>query len=154
MKKISKTNKLSQALHDFFVEYLPRLRGMSPNTIHSYRDCLALLLRFAANKQRCPITKLEIENLDAKLVANFLQMLENDRGNKPATRNIRLAAIHVFFRYFAGNNPEQIAHCQRIIAIPFKRSRHRIVEYLEYNEIQAVLMTIDQTYASIKVPLL
>jgi len=145
MKKTSKTNKLSQALHDFFVEHLPRLRGMSPNTIHSYRDCLVLLLRFAANKQRCAITKLEIENFDAKLVINFLQMLEDERGNKPATRNIRLAAIHVFFRYFASNNPEQIAHCQRIIAIPFKRSSHRIVEYLEYNEIQAVLTTVDQT---------
>lgn len=98
MKKILQPNKLAQALHDFFIDHLPRLRGMGPNTIHSYRDCLVLLLRFAANKRQCDITKLEIEDLDAKLIIAFLQMLEDERGNKPATRNIRLAAIHVFFR--------------------------------------------------------
>ena len=29
---------LSQALHGFFTDYLPRQRAMSPHTLHSYRD--------------------------------------------------------------------------------------------------------------------
>jgi len=72
-------------------------------------------------------------------------MLENKRGNSASTRNTRLAAIHAFFRYFAGRNPEKIEHCQRILAIPFKRTMSRIVQYLEYDEIQAILSVIDRS---------
>jgi acetamidase/formamidase len=34
--------------------------------------------------------------------------------------------------------------CQRVLAVPFKRARSRSIEYLEYDEIQAVLTTIDR----------
>jgi site-specific recombinase XerD len=72
-------------------------------------------------------------------------MLEDERHNSPATRNIRLAALHVFFRYFAGRHPEQLEHCQRVLAVPFKRTRTRSIAYLEYDEIQAVLAAVDRS---------
>ena len=144
MNKILKPNKLARALQDFFGDHLPRLRGMSPNTIHSYRDCLVMLLQYSAKQQRCPITRLEIDHIDAKRILGFLQMLEDKRGNQPTTRNIRLAAIHVFFKYFAYKYPETMGHCQKILAIPFKRESHRAVNYLEYDEIQAILNSIDR----------
>jgi len=34
--------------------------------------------------------------------------------------------------------------CQRILAVPFKRARSRSIEYLEFDEIQAVLTAIDR----------
>lgn len=36
----------ARTLHVFLAYHLPRLRGMSPNTVRSYRDSLTLLLRF------------------------------------------------------------------------------------------------------------
>lgn len=145
MKIIQKQNALARGLQDFFSDYLPRLRGLSPHTIHSYRDCLALLLRFVAAQKRRPVTELEIKDFNSKQVINFLQMLEDERCNSTSTRNIRLAAIHVFFRYFADRDPEQLVHCQQILAVPFKRTNSRIVEYLEYDEIQAVLSAVDRS---------
>jgi site-specific recombinase XerD len=62
-----------------------------------------------------------------------------------ATRNVRLAAIHAFFRYCAAEHPARIEHCQRILAVPFKRTRSRPVEYLDFAEIQAVLAAIDRS---------
>ncbi len=62
-----------------------------------------------------------------------------------ATRNVRLGAIHSFFRHVATRQPAQLECCQRILAIPFKRARTRAVEYLEYEEMQAVLRAIDRT---------
>ena len=40
--------KLSTCLNQFFVQYLPRIKGSSEKTIHAYRDTCSLLLPFAA----------------------------------------------------------------------------------------------------------
>jgi site-specific recombinase XerC len=48
MKAVSPT-ELGQGILRFFEDYLPAQRGMSPHTIHSYRDALILLLRRAAH---------------------------------------------------------------------------------------------------------
>lgn len=78
------------------------------------------------------------------MVLNFLRYLEVERHNIPATRNVRLAAIHAFFRYCAAEHPDRMELCQRVLAVPFKRARSRSLEYLEFNEIQAVLTTINR----------
>ena len=41
-------------------------------------------------------------------------------------------------------HPDRMELCQRILAVPFKRARSRSIEYLEFDEIQAVLTTIDR----------
>jgi len=140
-----KPNALARALHDFFAEHLPRLRGMSPHTIHSYRDSFTLLLRFVAGRYQRPAIMLDIDDIDAERVMAFLQHLEDQRGNTPSTRNVRLAAIHAFFRYLAGRHPDRLEHCQKILGVPFKRVRSRPIEYFEYNEIQAVLSAVDRS---------
>lgn len=143
--KPKKPNTLAHALRDYFTDHLPRLRGMSPHTICSYRDCLLLLLRFVASQLRRSIEKLDIDDLNADQVITFLQHLEEKRGNSTASRNVRLAAIHSFFRYLAGHHPDRLDQCQRVLAVPFKRTCSRPVEYLEYEEIQAILAAIDRT---------
>ena len=57
---------------------------------------------------------------------------------------MRLAAIHAFFRYCAMEHPARLAHCQRVLAVPFKRTGSRPVEYLEHDEIEAVLGVVDR----------
>jgi integrase/recombinase XerD len=86
-----------------------------------------------------------VENLGPQDVLDFLHYLEVERRNGAATRNVRLAAIHAFFRFCAAEQPDRIEHCQRILAVPFKRARSRPVEYLEFAEIQAVLAAIDRS---------
>jgi site-specific recombinase XerD len=138
-------NPLARALRDFFSNHLPRLRGMSPHTVQSYRDSLALLLRFVAKRQRRSVATLDFDDIGPPEVIAFLGHLEEIRGNAVSTRNVRLAAIHAFFRYVAEARPERLHQCQRILAIPFKRFGSRAVEYLEYEEIAAVLAAIDRS---------
>jgi site-specific recombinase XerD len=121
---------------------------MSPHTLSSYRDSVTLLLRYLAARRRIPVDKLDIADLDAERIVAFLQDLEDTRGSSVATRNVRLAAIHAFFRYLAASDPNRIEQSQRILGVPFKRARARPVEYLEYEEIQAVLASISRTTAS------
>jgi len=138
-------NTLARALREFFANQLPRLRGMSPHTILSYRDSLTLLLRFVGSHHRTSVAELDLEHIGPHEVIAFLHHLEHDRNNTPSTRNVRLAAIHAFFRYVATQEPGRLEQCQRILGVPFKRTRSRSMEYLEYEEIQAVLGTVDRT---------
>src|SRR5438128_1588413 len=140
-------NILGRALRRFFTDHLPRVRGASAHTIQSYRDAFVLLLRFIAAQRRVPVSDLDLGDLGPQEVLDFLQHLEAERHSVPATRNVRLAAIHAFFRYCAAEHPEHLELCQRVLAVPFKRARSRPVEYLEFDEIQAVLSAIDRTTA-------
>jgi integrase/recombinase XerD len=140
-------NTLGRALRGFFADHLPRVRGASPQTVQSYRDTFVLLLRFVAAQQLRSVIELDVHDLGPQTVLDFLHHLEAERHNVPATRNVRLAAIHAFFRYCAAEHPDRLELCQRVLAVPFKRARSRPVEYLEFEEIQAVLTTIDRTTA-------
>ena len=138
-------NLLASSLREFFVDHLPCLRGLSPHTIQSYRDSLVLLLRFLASHRQRPVSDLGMSDFQAPEILAFLSHLEEERRNTASTRNVRLAAIHAFFRYFAAQYPDQLEHAQRVLGVSFKRARQRAVEYLEEEEIQAVLSAIDRS---------
>ncbi|MCP4036862.1 MAG: tyrosine-type recombinase/integrase [bacterium] len=136
-------NALARALRRFFAEHLPGVRGASPHTVTSYRDAWALLLRFLAARTERPVVELDLGDLDPDAIVAFLDHLEQKRGNSTTTRNVRLAALHAFARYAATLYPEWLETCQRLLAVPFKRARTRVVEYLEANEIRALIEAID-----------
>ena len=138
-------NTLARTVRSFFSEYLTEQRGVSRHTVLSYRDTLILLLRFvAASKHRNPAT-LDLEAISPEIVLAFLNYLEQERHNKTSSRNVRLAAIHAFFRYVATHAPERMEQAQRILGIPFKRTRTGTIDYLEEDEIRAVLECIDRS---------
>ena len=138
-------NTLARTVRSFFIEYLTEQRGVSRHTVLSYRDTMILLLRFvAASKHRTPAT-LDLEAISPEIVLAFLNYLEQERHNKTSSRNVRLAAIHAFFRYVATHAPERMEQAQRILGIPFKRTRTGTIDYLEEDEIRAVLECIDRS---------
>jgi len=139
-------NLLARCLRDYFTEHLPRLRGMSPHTILNYRDSLVLLLRFLAAHRKRSVQDLDLEDFEPNRIVTFLNYLEQERKNSVPTRNVRLAAIHAFFRYVGAQHPEQLERSQRILGVPFKRGSQRVIQYLERSEIEAVLSRIDRSF--------
>ena len=136
---------IAPLIQAFFQHFLVAQRGLSPHTIAAYRDSIKLFLNFAAGRLQKPVDKLTVEDFHDKLVVAFLDNLETSRGNSTRTRNARLAALHALFRYIAGQQPEAMARCQQICALPAKRTTHNTIEYLEDNEIRAVLGSVDQS---------
>ena len=136
---------LAGHLQRFFTDRLLGQLGASPHTVASYRDTFRLLLKFASKHQRCQPSDLKIENLDAKLIGSFLKHLEQDRRNSARSRNNRLSAIHAFFGYVCLNEPALARHCQRVLAMPFKRFERGPVKFLTGEEITALLNTPDTT---------
>ena len=135
---------LSPLLEAFLTQRLIAQRKVSPHTINSYRDTFRLLLKFAERRLRCPPSKLTLENLAAPFLAAFLDHLEADRANGPRTRNLRLAAIHSFFRYAALEAPQHAGLIQRVLAIPRKRYSRALVDFLTRPEIEALLSVVNR----------
>lgn len=132
-------------LEAFFTDRLQHQRAASPHTIAAYRDTFRLLLAFAQERLRKPPSALPLGDLDAPLVAAFLQHLEQQRGNSVRTRNARLAAIHSFFRYVALQEPAASATCQRVLAIPTKKAERKLVTSLTRAEQEALLAAPERT---------
>ena len=138
-------NSLTRQVHSFFQDYLAGQRDLSPHTLLSYRDTLKLFLLFASRRLRKPVVDLSVDLLDVDLVLAFLDHLEGERKNSAATRNVRLAALHSFFRYAGGRDPLVLHQCRRIVDIPLKRATTQAVEYLEQEELEAILQAIDRS---------
>ena len=140
-------NALGRALRGFFAEYLSEVRGLSRHTVLGYRDSIKLLLRFLEQHLGREAATLDFPDLAPQPLLAFLAHLETGRRNCVATRNARLAAVHAFARYAAAHHPEHLALCQRILAVPFKRTRQRLVEYLEADQMRALLHAPDTATA-------
>jgi integrase/recombinase XerD len=136
---------LAPAMQAYFTDRLVTQRGASPNTIAAYCQTFRLLLAFAAKRTGTKPSELDIDQLDAPLIAAFLNHLEKGRGNSVRTRNNRLAAIHSLFAYLALRHPEHAASVQRVLAIPHKRTQRNLVTYLTEPEVDALLGACDQT---------
>lgn len=136
---------LGRALRDFFLDYLPKVRGASPHTALAYRDSFKLLLRFLTDELGYAATTLDFPALSPDNLLAFLEHAETRRGNSVATRNARLTAAHAFARFAAARHPEHLELCQRILAVPFKRGPQRVVTYLEEDEARALLAAPDPT---------
>ncbi len=130
---------LAPTLQAFFTDRLIGQRQASPHTIAGYRDTFRLLLRFATEQTGKQPCDLDLADLDAPLIAGFLDHLEHDRGNAVRTRNHRLAAIHSLFGYAALRHPEHAASIQRVLAIPPKRFERNLITYLTDGEVDALL---------------
>ena len=136
---------LAPTLQAFFTDRLTHQLGASVHTIAAYRDAWRLLLPFAAARTGVAPTKLDIADLDAGLVGEFLNHLENERGNSVRTRNGRLAAIHSTFTFAALRHPEHAETIARVLAIPPKRYDRAQITYLTRAEVTALLGVPDRS---------
>jgi integrase/recombinase XerD len=130
---------LAPLLQAFFTDRLPRQRHASPHTIAAYRDSFRLLLKFVHQQTGKTPSRLQLEDLDAAMIAAFLGHLETERGNGVRTRNARLTAVHSFFHYAALEVPDQAQLISRVLGIPEKRFDTTLINYLDEPEIDALL---------------
>jgi len=141
-----KTDKqrIGQWIRRFLMEHLVGERNLARNTQASYRDTLALLLPFAAQRLRQPVDHLCIEHISADLVRDFLQYIEQERDCSIVTRNQRLAAIHALAHFIGERSPEHVAWCSEIRSIPFKKTSKPTMTYLEKPEMDALINAPDR----------
>lgn len=134
-----KPTDFSKGLTDFLTCYLPGERGASKNTIASYKDTFILFLMFQKEKKSMQAEKLTLRLITKDSVVEFLNWLEVERQCCAATRNVRLTALHSFFRYLQYQNPEYMMEWQQILSIPPKKTEKTAINYLSVEGIRLLL---------------
>ena len=142
MKPIADFSPLCQS---FFSKRLITQRNASPHTISAYAQTFRLLMTFAQKRLRTPPSRLSLGQLDAVVIAEFLDSLESTRANGARSRNARLASLRSFYHYAALEAPQHASVIQRVLAIPYKRLTRRLVNYLTRPEVEAVLASVDKS---------
>jgi site-specific recombinase XerD len=140
---MKKNNLISKHIENFFTDHLITHRGVSQNTIKAYRDVLKLFLLFIAEKNNKNIVKVNINDFTIEIVLDFLKSIEKKRQNSTSTRNHRLAVLRTFFTYLGTQEPKYLLICQKVALIPFKRSARPMMHYLEVDEMDAILKSVD-----------
>ena len=133
---------LTRCVVQFFDQYLPHIKGCSPNTIKSYRDTMRLFLPFAAGYHRIKVRSLTVGHITAALILDFLNELEFKRSNTAKTRNQRLAVLKSFARMIRFIYPEQQKLTDAILAIPRKRSQQKLIGFLYPQEINKIFNAV------------
>ena len=134
-------------LEDYFETYLPYSRGLSNNTINSYKQSFLLLFQFMSENKAIQAGNIKFSDLSYETLLEFFGWLETDRQCKATTRNQRLSALSAFSEY-AQNRDFDAASVFRsaIVKVPIKRyiSRQRAV--FTRDEIKILLSLPDEHY--------
>ena len=140
-----KTTDFAEQLAAFLTMYLPGQRGLSSNTLFSYRDTFKSVLQYAKEKRGLRPDKMKLCDFNAEFIEDFLNWLETERGCSRSTRNQRLAAIRSFARYVQGKRPEYLFESQKIMGLRSKKRPEPQLPYLTPDLIQTILAQPDMT---------
>lgn len=137
-KRLNDRALLAPMVKDYF-DWSVSERRLSPRTVHSYRDAMVLFLRHLADSTGIRVEELVFPEDLASQVLTFLRELESHRGVSIATRNHRLSVIRSFCCFVAYRDPLLAVACRRVTAIPAKKDEEKLLEYLEPEEMEAII---------------
>lgn len=140
-----KPTDFSKCLTGFLSKYLPGERGISTNTINSYKVSFLLFINFIEAEKNIKVNKLLLKDITKERIVEFLDWLQTKRKCTDATRNVRLAAIHSFFKFLQYEVPENINEWQRILSIKVKKAKKSSMNYLTVEGIMLLLAQPDQS---------
>jgi integrase/recombinase XerD len=134
-----KPTDFSYYLTGFLSKFLPGEIGASKNTIASYRDTFILFIRFLKDEKKISVEQLTLNKITKSIVVDYLDWTEDKRQCSTSTRNVRLAALHSFFKYLQYENPDNLLEWQKILSIPVKKTEKKSVNYLTLDGIKLLL---------------
>ena len=140
---MKKPTDFAYHLTNFLTTHMVGRRGLSVNTVRSYRDTFKLFLQFCADSKSISAGRLTLKNFDRDLVLDFMTYLEENRNAGNSTLNQRLAAVHAFVKYLQIEEPIYILEYQRILSIPYRKSVKPVIEYLSKDALRIYFASID-----------
>jgi len=123
MKRRKNGSVFLDHLEYFINVYMPVTRGLSKNTIISYKTAFTLLIKFMYTVKGIAAEDITFQMLDQNTISDFLSWLETERSCSTATKNQRLAALYSFSE-FAQNRDFEAASVFRsaVVRIPPKKT--------------------------------
>ena len=136
-------NDFFDAVRRFLLDYLPKQRCLSENTILSYKQTLNLFVSYMRDGEGVATAELTFSRIDRDAILGFLTWLENVRKCSASTRNQRLMALRSFLEFAGQIDCTHTALYLSACNIPSKESHGRIVEFLTEPALIALLQQPD-----------
>lgn len=142
-----KSNVVVPLLEEFFVSYLPDVKGLQKNSITSYQYAFQLLFRFLDEVKGLSPEKVTFEDLGGTTIEDFLLYLEQERGSSTQTRNLRRAAIVTFSKFASKRSfSAALPFYTEAISLPKKRSPVNCPSFKHFTKEEiAILLKIPKT---------
>lgn len=121
---------IAPLITSFLREYLQVERGLSPHTGESYAYAFRLLFTYASERLKIRPSQINLEQIDAALILDFLVHIEDKRSNSASTRNARLAAVKAFMHYVEFRVPSALMQVKQIQAITAKRHDQMLIRHI------------------------
>jgi phage recombinase len=129
-----------EILPDFFDVYLLKLRGLSQNTVTSYKYTFQLLYEYLYSEKGLKPNKVTFSDLESGTIEKFLIWIEKERNCSVSTRNLRKAAISSFSKYALRNYfTYSMRFSSEVSAIESKKSQKKSISNFSTEEIQIIL---------------
>ena len=122
MRKAKTSSLFLKHLEYYVNTYMTEARGLSINTVSSYKTTFKLLIKYMYTVKNIPADEITFDNLDVDTLSGFISWLETERNCSASTRNQRLAALYSFSEY-AQNHDFDAASAFRsaVLRIPSKK---------------------------------
>lgn len=132
-----------ETVRRFLLDYLPKQRCLSKNTILSYKQTLNLFVSFMRDERKVSTAELTFARIDRDVLLGFLDWLETTRNCSASTRNQRLMAMRSFLEYAGQFDCTQTALYLTAESIPVKEAHGKVAEFLTEPALTALLRQPD-----------
>jgi len=126
-------------VRDFLLEYLPRQRCLSSNTVLSYKQTLRLFVRYLQEVHGLRIKDIHFSIISKNHLDGFLDWLVSIRKCSGTTRNQRLMAMRSFLEYAGQRDIALMGLYTSVLTIHRQECCSNVVEYLTEPALKALL---------------
>jgi len=140
MRRVNCPSVFLNHLEYFINTYLSEVKGLSSNTVTSYKTAFKLLIMFMYTKKNISADRITFQNLTLDIIIEFLEWIEIERQCSISTRNQRLAALSSFAVY-AQNTDFDAASTFRsaLMRIPVKKTTKKRRVAFTTEEVKIIL---------------
>lgn len=139
-------NEFLSLLEEYFVNYLPNIKGVSYNTIKSYQYAFQLLFRYLETEKNIYLDKISFQTLSTDTIADFFLHLEQERNCSIQTRNLRRSAIVSFAKFASKKNfISSLSFYTAMMDLPVKKQPKQLgIKYFTKDEVSILLKIPDE----------
>jgi site-specific recombinase XerD len=137
-------------MNDFFgivrkylLEYLPKQRRFSENTIKSYRQGLNLFVSYMREVVQIPADRITFEDCSRESILAYLEWLSTERGCGDTSVNQRLMVLRSFLKYAGETDCAYAAFGLDASSVSVRKSKGRTVDFLSEKALKALFAQPD-----------
>lgn len=132
-----------QYVRDYLTVNLPRIRCLSPRTVDSYRQSIAIYCLFLKEQSGIEFSRVSFEHVTRNSVVRFIQWLRDERSCGISTCNLRLSSLKSFLKYCGDVDVSLYSVYQEMKKIPLMKAPRMPVRYMSETALKTLLAQPD-----------